>query len=39
VIVKGLIAIQEGDNPRIIEQKLNTFLPLDKRVGKDDQAA
>ncbi|WP_339732184.1 motility protein A [uncultured Gimesia sp.] len=39
VIVKGLIAIQEGDNPRVIEQKLNTFLPLDQRVGKDDQAA
>ncbi len=39
VIVKGLIAIQEGDNPRVIEQKLNTFLPQDQRVGKDDKAA
>lgn len=39
VIIKGLIAIQEGDNPRVIEQKLNTFLPIDQRVGKDSQAA
>lgn len=39
VIIKGLVAIQEGDNPRVIEQKLNTFLPLDKRVGKDNEAA
>ncbi|WP_417387596.1 motility protein A [Gimesia sp.] len=39
VIIKGLIAIQEGDNPRVIEQKLNTFLPQDQRVGKDSQAA
>lgn len=39
VIIKGLIAIQEGDNPRVIEQKLNTFLPQDKRISKDNQAA
>ncbi|QDV17006.1 Chemotaxis protein PomA [Gimesia panareensis] len=39
VIIKGLVAIQEGDNPRVIEQKLNTFLPADQRVSKDGQAA
>ncbi|WP_417378836.1 motility protein A [Gimesia sp.] len=39
VIIKGLVAIQEGDNPRVIEQKLNTFLPQDQRVGKDSEAA
>ena len=39
VTIKGLIAIQEGDNPRVIEQKLNTFLPHDQRVGDNDQAA
>ena len=27
VIIKGVMAIQSGDNPRIVEQKLKTFLP------------
>ncbi len=27
IIVKGVMAIQSGDNPRIVEQKLKTFLP------------
>ena len=27
VIVRGILSIQEGDNPRVLEQKLNTFLP------------
>jgi flagellar motor component MotA len=26
VIVEGLASIQLGDNPRVIEQKLNTYL-------------
>lgn len=39
VIVKGLIAIQEGDNPRVIEQKLNTFLPQELRVGEETESA
>ncbi len=26
IIVKGVIAMQEGDNPRIVEQKLRSFL-------------
>ena len=27
IIVRGIMAIQSGENPRVIEQKLNTFVP------------
>lgn len=27
IVVRGVMALQSGENPRIIEQKLNTFLP------------
>lgn len=27
IIVRGIMAIQSGENPRVIEQKLNTFIP------------
>ena len=27
IIIRGVMAIQSGDNPRIVEQKLRTFLP------------
>jgi chemotaxis protein MotA len=32
IIIKGIIAIQQGDNPRIVEQKLKTFLPPSQRT-------
>jgi chemotaxis protein MotA len=35
VILRGILAIQDGDNPRLLEQKLNTFLPAAQRVGKE----
>lgn len=38
IIVRGIMAIQSGENPRIIEQKLNTFLPPKMRRG-DQEAA
>jgi len=31
IIIQGVIAIQSGDNPRIVEQKLRTFLPAAHR--------
>jgi len=32
LIIKGVISIQEGDNPRILEQKLHSFLsPRERR--------
>lgn len=41
VIIRGLLAIQNGDNPRIIEQKLGTFLSAKERVklAKKKEAA
>ena len=27
IVVRGIMAIQSGENPRVIEQKLNTFVP------------
>jgi len=27
IVVRGILAIQAGDNPRVLEQKLSTFLP------------
>ncbi len=37
IVVKGVMAIQSGDNPRIVEQKLKTFLPPKHRIGKGDK--
>lgn len=31
IIIKGVMAIQAGDNPRLVERKLKTFLPLSMR--------
>ena len=33
VIVEGLLSIQAGENPRVIEEKLQTFLPPADRAG------
>jgi chemotaxis protein MotA len=39
IILRGILAIQSGDNPRIIEQKLSTFVPPRSRAGAQEQAA
>jgi chemotaxis protein MotA len=41
IIIKGVMAIQSGDNPRIVEQKLKTFLPNRLRAvpGAEARAA
>ena len=31
IIIKGVMSIQSGDNPRVVEQKLKTFLPPRQR--------
>jgi chemotaxis protein MotA len=31
MVLEGILSIQSGDNPRLVEQKLNTFLPPKKR--------
>lgn len=39
IVIKGVISIQSGDNPRVVEQKLKTFLPPSARgSGEDDLA-
>jgi chemotaxis protein MotA len=39
VIIKGVMSIQSGDNPRIVEQKLRTFLPPALRKSEEQEAA
>ncbi len=39
IIIKGVMAIQSGDNPRIVEQKLRTFLPPSARRQEEREAA
>ncbi len=39
VIVRGILSIQDGDNPRVLEQKLNTFLPVSQRETEESEAA
>ena len=36
IIIKGVMSIQSGDNPRVVEQKLKTFLPY--RMRSSDEA-
>jgi len=35
IIVRGIMGIQSGDNPRVIEQTLNTFVPPNQRGSKE----
>ena len=32
VVIQGIISIQDGDNPRVLEQKLSTMLPAAERT-------
>ena len=38
IIVKGVMSIQSGDNPRVVEQKLRTFLPPSERPAEEEAA-
>ena len=38
IIVKGVMSIQSGDNPRVVEQKLRTFLPPSMRPAEEEAA-
>jgi chemotaxis protein MotA len=31
IIIRGIMAIQAGENPRVIDQKLKTFVPPKQR--------
>ncbi|MHC5109869.1 MAG: motility protein A [Planctomycetota bacterium] len=39
IVIKGVMSIQSGDNPRIVEQKLMTFLPGRQRGTLEEAAA
>lgn len=39
IIIKGVMSIQAGDNPRVVESKLKTFLPAVRRMVSDEGAA
>ena len=36
LIIEGVLSIQSGDNPRILAEKLWSFLPPDAREGESD---
>ena len=38
IVIRGVMAIQSGDNPRVVEQKLKTFLPFKLRGGDDRES-
>ncbi|MFW5653281.1 MAG: motility protein A [Planctomycetota bacterium] len=38
IIIQGVMSIQSGDNPRIVEQKLLTFIPPSSRSEDDEDA-
>lgn len=38
ITMRGIMAIQSGENPRVVEQKLNTFLPPKARSGSQEAA-
>ena len=31
IIIRGLVAIQQGENPRVVQKKLLNFLPVKQR--------
>ena len=38
IIIRGILAIQSGENPRVIQQKLGTFLPPKQRASEEEAA-
>ncbi|MCP4593130.1 MAG: motility protein A [bacterium] len=38
IVIRGVMAIQSGDNPRVVEQKLKTFLPYKLRGTEDEES-
>ncbi|HCF49760.1 MAG TPA: motility protein A, partial [Syntrophomonas sp.] len=37
LILEGVLSIQAGENPRVIREKLMTFLPTDTRKAAEQQ--
>ena len=37
IMIEGLLSIQAGENPRVIEEKLKSFMaPIDRMTGGED---
>ncbi|MFC4022503.1 flagellar motor protein MotP [Oceanobacillus longus] len=39
IIIEGIIGVQSGQNPRILEEKLSAFLPKDSKQRKETEDA
>jgi chemotaxis protein MotA len=39
IIIEGVLSIQSGDNPRILEEKLISFLPPERRAAVREESA
>jgi chemotaxis protein MotA len=39
LVLEGVLSVQAGSNPRTVEQKLQSFLPPDRRAADLDEAA
>jgi len=39
MILEGVLAIQAGDNPRIVREKLQAYLPPSERTSEDEDEA
>jgi len=39
IVIRGVMAIQSGDNPRVVEQKLKSFLPQRLRRAEEERQA
>jgi chemotaxis protein MotA len=39
LVVEGILSIQAGDNPRVVREKLITFVPPKLRRSEEEQAA
>ncbi len=37
VMIEGILSIQAGENPRVIEEKLKSFLSPKQREGVSEQ--
>jgi chemotaxis protein MotA len=35
IMVEGVLSIQAGDNPTILRERLNSFVPADKRTKQE----
>ncbi len=38
IVIRGVMAIQAGDNPRVVEQRLTTFIPYRKRRKEEESS-